>query len=203
MPRDGARRASKIWSGFRARSSRRARPVRIAAIAGLFLVGGGLIYFAAEPFLGSLLAVSTALGHSRVRVRAVGRAVRLGVPGKGLGVLLGAHGGGRFDRADEHDLEQHQPVDAARRRCCRSSIRSAAARVSAIPLDGEQEVELLLTLAQALLGALFLLEMQLQWWEAAGLFVLWFVAVRALAGGAGPCSTSRSRTSRGRRWMSS
>ena len=38
------------------------RPVRIAAITGLFLVGGGLIYFCAEPFLGSLLAVSTALG---------------------------------------------------------------------------------------------------------------------------------------------
>src|SRR5581483_10920982 len=38
------------------------RPVRISMIAGLFLVGGGIIYFAAEPFLGSLLAVSTALG---------------------------------------------------------------------------------------------------------------------------------------------
>jgi cation:H+ antiporter len=46
---------------------------------------------------------------------------------------------------------------------------------SAIPLDGEQEVELLLTLAQALLGAMFLLEMKFQWWEAAGLFVLWLV----------------------------
>ena len=33
--------------------------------------------------------------------------------------------------------------------------------VSAIPLDGEQEVELLMTLAQSLLGALFLLDMQL------------------------------------------
>ena len=32
------------------------RPVRIAAITGLFVLGGGLIYFTAEPFLGSLLA---------------------------------------------------------------------------------------------------------------------------------------------------
>jgi hypothetical protein len=45
--------------------------------------------------------------------------------------------------------------------------------VSSIPLDGEQEIELLLTLAQALLGALFLLEMRFLWWEAAGLFGLW------------------------------
>jgi cation:H+ antiporter len=44
---------------------------------------------------------------------------------------------------------------------------------SAIPLDGEQEVELLLTLAQALLGVMFLLEMRFLWWEATGLFVLW------------------------------
>jgi hypothetical protein len=43
-----------------------------------------------------------------------------------------------------------------------------------IPFDTEQEVELLLTLAQALLGTLFLLQMRLMWWEAAGLFTLWF-----------------------------
>src|SRR5206468_10611816 len=44
---------------------------------------------------------------------------------------------------------------------------------SAIRFDGEQQVELLLTLAQALLGTIFLLDMKLHWWEAAGLFVLW------------------------------
>ena len=47
--------------------------------------------------------------------------------------------------------------------------------MAAIPLDGEQEVELVLTLAQALLGVMFLLEMRFQWWEAAGLFVLWLI----------------------------
>src|SRR5215472_9764595 len=39
-----------------------AKPVRVAAIAGLFLVGGAIIYFVAEPFLDSLQAVSTMLG---------------------------------------------------------------------------------------------------------------------------------------------
>src|SRR5207302_5229486 len=38
------------------------RGARIGAIAGLFLIGGGLIYFTAEPFLASLLAVSATLG---------------------------------------------------------------------------------------------------------------------------------------------
>jgi cation:H+ antiporter len=47
--------------------------------------------------------------------------------------------------------------------------------VSAIPLDGEQELELLLTLSQSLLAACFLVEMRLAWWEAGGLFFLWAV----------------------------
>src|SRR6185369_8669493 len=38
------------------------RNIRIAAIAVLFLGGGALIYFAAEPFLASLLAVSAVMG---------------------------------------------------------------------------------------------------------------------------------------------
>jgi Ca2+/Na+ antiporter len=38
------------------------RPVRIGLIVGLFVAGGALIYLCAEPFLGSLLAVSAMLG---------------------------------------------------------------------------------------------------------------------------------------------
>ena len=40
------------------------RPIRIASIAGLFLAGALLIRYSAEPFLASLLAISTALGVS-------------------------------------------------------------------------------------------------------------------------------------------
>jgi hypothetical protein len=46
---------------------------------------------------------------------------------------------------------------------------------SAIPLDGQQELELLMTLGQSLLSVMFLLNMELAWWEAAGLFGLWAV----------------------------
>src|SRR5260370_15730101 len=38
------------------------RPRRIAIIAGFFAAGAALIYFAAEPFLGSLLALSAVVG---------------------------------------------------------------------------------------------------------------------------------------------
>src|SRR5262249_60355438 len=38
------------------------RPVRIGMILGLFVTGGALIYFTAEPFLGGLLSRSARLG---------------------------------------------------------------------------------------------------------------------------------------------
>jgi hypothetical protein len=50
-------------------------------------------------------------------------------------------------------------------------------RGSASPLvfDQQQELEIVMTLGQALVGMLFLVNMELAWWEAAVLFVLWFV----------------------------
>jgi cation:H+ antiporter len=47
--------------------------------------------------------------------------------------------------------------------------------VASIPLDPQQELELLMTIGQQLLGLLFLMNMELVWWEAAVLFLLWFV----------------------------
>jgi cation:H+ antiporter len=46
---------------------------------------------------------------------------------------------------------------------------------SAIHLDRQQSLELLMTIAQSLLGALLLLDLKLAWWEAGLLFVLWAV----------------------------
>jgi cation:H+ antiporter len=149
------------------------RPVRIAAITGLFLIGGGMIYFAAEPFLGSLLAVSTALGIPVfVFVQWVAPFVSE-FPEK----VSAFYWARTVDKAPtalmnmiSSNINQWTLL-AAMLPIVYSISRGS---VSAIPLDAEQQTELLLTLAQALLGALFLLEMKLQWWEAAGLFVLWF-----------------------------
>ena len=48
-------------------------------------------------------------------------------------------------------------------------------RLSLIPLDGQQELELLMTIGQSLIGMVFLIGMELTWWEAAALFCLWGV----------------------------
>lgn len=150
-----------------------ARPrVRIAAIVGLFAMGGGVIYLAAEPFLGSLLAVSTALGvPTFVFVQWVAPFVSE-FPEK-VSAFYWARTVEKAPMALMNMISSNinqWTLLAAMLPIVYSISRGAP---SSIPLDGEQEIELLLTLAQALLGALFLLEMKLLWWEAAGLFVLW------------------------------
>ena len=47
--------------------------------------------------------------------------------------------------------------------------------VSAIAFDERQKLELMMTIGQALVGMLFLINMELAWWEATVLFVLWVV----------------------------
>src|SRR4051812_16069253 len=149
------------------------RRVRIVAITALFLVGGGIIYLAAEPFLGSLLAVSTALGIPVfVFVQWVAPFVSE-FPEK-VSAFYWARTVEGASTALMNMISSNinqWTLLAAMLPIVYSVSRGA---VSAIPLDAEQQTELLLTLAQALLGALFLLEMKLQWWEATGLFVLWF-----------------------------
>jgi hypothetical protein len=44
-----------------------------------------------------------------------------------------------------------------------------------IPFDNQQELELLMTLGQALVAAALLVNMSLAWWEAVALFALWFI----------------------------
>ncbi len=47
--------------------------------------------------------------------------------------------------------------------------------VSIIPFSADQRAEILLTIAQSLLGMLLLANMEYDWFEAVGLFVLWFI----------------------------
>jgi cation:H+ antiporter len=148
------------------------RAKRIAAIAGLFLAGGALIYFTAEPFLASLLAVSAVLGIPNfVFVQWVAPFVSE-FPEK----VSAFYWARTVDRAPTALMNMvssniNQWTLLAAMLPITFSLSKGAA--TAIPLDTEQQVELLLTLAQALLGTLFLLQMRLMWWEAAGLFTLW------------------------------
>jgi cation:H+ antiporter len=48
-------------------------------------------------------------------------------------------------------------------------------KISAVPFDQHQKVEILLTIVQSYLGFLFLVSMDFKFFEAATLFVLWLV----------------------------
>jgi cation:H+ antiporter len=150
------------------------RKVRIAAIAALFLAGGGLIYASAEPFLASLLALSAAIGIPNfVFVQWVAPFVSE-FPEK-VSAFYWARTVERAPMALMNMVSSNinqWTLLAAMLPILYSASRGAA---SAIPLDGRQELELLMTLGQSLLSALFLLEMRLAWWQAAGLFGLWVV----------------------------
>jgi len=150
------------------------RGIRIAAITGLFLVGGGLIYFTAEPFLGSLLGVSAALGvPTFVFVQWVAPFVSE-FPEKVSAFYWARTVEGSSTammNMVSSNINQWTLLAAMLPIVYSWSIGA----VTPIRFDHEQQMEMLLTLVQSVLGALFLLDLKIHWWEAAGLFVLWLV----------------------------
>jgi cation:H+ antiporter len=148
--------------------------VRTAVIAGLFAGGGLLIYFMAEPFLASLLALSTALGISNfVFVQWVAPFVSE-FPEK----VSAFYWARTIDRASmalmnmiSSNINQWTLLAAM----LPIVFSASAGAASTIHFDARQEIEILMTLGQQLLGTLFLINMTLRWWEAAALFLLWLV----------------------------
>ncbi len=146
--------------------------VRTLLIAGFFVAGGALIYVSAEPFLGSLLAISIVLGiPSFVFVQWVAPLVSE-FPEK----VSAFYWARTVDRASmalmnmvSSNINQWTLL-AAMLPIVYSISRG---EVSSIPLDKQQELELLMTIAQSLIGMIFLVNMELAWWEATALFALW------------------------------
>ncbi len=171
MPAEGAESIDDLESVPRAIVTA-PRVARIAAITGLFVVGGALIYFMAEPFLASLLALSAVAGISNfVFVQWVAPFVSE-FPEK----VSAFYWARTVDRAPmalmnmvSSNINQWTLLAAMLPIVYSVSLGVPAA----IPLDPEQVMELLMTLGQSLVGALLLARMRLVWWEAAGLFVLW------------------------------
>ena len=149
-------------------------PVRIVLIVGLFVLGGALIYFMAEPFLGSLLAVSATLGVPNfIFIQWIAPFVSE-FPEK----VSAFYWARTVDRASmalmnmvSSNINQWTLL-AAMLPIVFSISRGAPSTIS---FDSQQELEILMTLGQSLIGALFLINMELAWWEAASLFFLWAV----------------------------
>ena len=105
------------------------RTKRILAISALFIVGGALIYFSAEPFLASLLALATVAGMPEfVFVQWIAPLVSE-FP-ELASMLYWARRDGRASR------RRHRGSGRSRgspRRCARRSAAPASARLRAIP----------------------------------------------------------------------
>jgi cation:H+ antiporter len=148
------------------------RGVRVSVIVGLFVAGGALIYFMAEPFLASLLAISAVLGvPSFVFVQWVAPFVSE-FPEK-VSAFYWARTITRAPMAlmnmVSSNINQWTLLAAMLPILYSISIGHA----TPIVFDHQQEMELLLTIAQSLVGMMFLVNMKLEWWEASVLFSLW------------------------------
>jgi cation:H+ antiporter len=152
-----------------------ARPsVRNTAIVGLFLLGGALIFFVAEPFLGSLLAVAGAVGISQfVAVQWIAPFVSE-FPEK-VSAFYWARTVDRAPMALMNMVSSNINQWTLLAAMLPIVYSIGAGRAQSIPFDRVQELELLMTAAQSLLGALLLLDLVISWWEAGLLFVLWAV----------------------------
>jgi cation:H+ antiporter len=150
------------------------RAKRILAIAACFLAGGTLIYFTAEPFLGSLVAVAGAIGvPSFVIIQWLAPVIS------------------EFPELAStfYFARQENKATVALMNITSSNINQWTLLVAMLPVvfsmshgaptpivfDAEQESELLLTIAQSMVAMVFLINMEFVWWEALTMFVLFVI----------------------------
>lgn len=153
---------------------RQRRPVRNAMIGGLFAGGGLILYFAAHPFLESLKALAIGLGISTFvfvqwvapflsefpeKVSAFNWARRVTTAPMALMNMVSSN------------INQWTMLAAM----LPIAYAFALGHAGTIDFDQHQELEILMTIGQSLLGALLLANMRFAWWEAALLFTLWAV----------------------------
>jgi cation:H+ antiporter len=148
--------------------------VRNLLIASTFIVGGIILYLTVEPFIASMMGLAVLAGVSPfVFVQWVAPFLSE-FPEK-----LSAFNWAR--RVSDAPMAMMNMVSSnvnqwtvlAGMIPLVYSVRMHA--ITAVPFDHAHLVEIGLTIMQSFLGLMFLLEMKFDWWEAAGLFVLWLV----------------------------
>jgi cation:H+ antiporter len=150
------------------------RMIRIGVISALFLAGGVAIFYATEPFVGSLLALSAVLGISNFRFVQWVTPLVSEFPEMASTIYF-ARMPSRAPMAlmnmVSSNINQWTLVVAVLPIVYSISVGS----VTTITLTPQQRLEVLMTLGQALVGMMFLINMELAWWEATALFVSFFV----------------------------
>ncbi len=147
---------------------------RGAGVFGLFLAGGALLYLLTPTFLDSMLGLSVMLGVSPfVFVQWVSPFLSE-FPEKVTAFAWAK----TLDKADmalinmvSSNINQWTVLAAMIPVVYSVSLGHPAA----IPFDAHQKSEILLTIAQGYLGLLLLVNLEFQWFEAVGIFGLWFV----------------------------
>ncbi len=147
---------------------------RILLITLCFAAGGGLIYFVAEPFLGSLLALAALLGiPSFLSIQwfapVISEAPEMLSTFYFARTVTGAPMA--LMNMVSSNINQWTLLTAM----LPVFYSLSRGSFSPIPFDHQQKLELLMTIGQALLGMIFLANMDLTWWEALALFALWAV----------------------------
>jgi cation:H+ antiporter len=154
------------------------RPVRIAAIVALFVVGGAAVFLVADPFLRGLFGLSMLIGVSRFQFVQWIYPLVSEAP-EAISAFYWARDPERASIALMNLVSSNINQWTLLAALLPVVLSMSLGRVVAIPLDGTQSRDLLLALSQSLLGALFLVNMELAWWEAAGLFVLFVISLSA------------------------
>ena len=150
------------------------RAARNGLIGAMFAGGGLILYFAAHPFLESLKALAVGLGISTFvfvqwvapflsefpeKVSAFNWARRVSSAPMALMNMVSSN------------INQWTMLAAM----LPIAYSLALGSLGTIDFDSHQELEVLMTIGQSLLGALLLANMRFTWWEAALLFALWAI----------------------------
>lgn len=145
---------------------------RIVLITLCFVGGGALIYFTAEPFLGGLMALALWLGiPSFVFIQWMAPFVSE-FP-EMASTFYWARTVTRAPMALMNMVSSNINQWTLLIAMLPAVYSLSRGSVSGFVLDDRQKLELAMTIGQALVGMLFLMNMQLAWWEATVLFVLW------------------------------
>jgi cation:H+ antiporter len=150
------------------------RPIRNLSIAGLFIGGGALIFFVAGPFVGSMMAISATLGISQfIFIQWV--APFISEFPEGVSAFYWARTITDAPMALMNMVSSNITQWALLSALLPVVLSIGLGHPAAIVFDPQQKLEFLMTLGQSLMGMLFLINMQLAWWEAAAIFVLWAI----------------------------
>jgi cation:H+ antiporter len=153
---------------------RAAVPARITAILSLFLVGGAAVFVVAEPFLRSIFGLAVLLGVSNYQfIQWI--APLVSESPEGISAFYWARDPERAPVALMNLVSSNINQWTLLAAMLPIVLSVSSGQAAAIPLDVEQSRDVLLTLSQSLLGAILLINMELAWWEAVGLFVLFIM----------------------------